>query len=110
MVSVDPHQIEQVLVNVVKNAIESIGEDGTITIRATAGETIVLRIIDDGKGIPDSIKPHLFTPFYSTKREGQGIGLTLTREILINHGFRFNLETTAPEQTEFWIDFGPSAA
>lgn len=106
MVSVDGGQMEQVLVNIVKNAVESIGENGTITVQTLVNESIRLRIIDDGKGIPEHVKPHLFTPFYSTKRDGQGVGLTLIREILINHGFRFNLETTDPGRTEFWIDFG----
>jgi len=104
-VFVDGQQIEQVLVNVIKNAAESIGENGTITIRTTATDLATLRIIDDGKGIPDTVKPNLFTPFYSTKKDGQGIGLTLIREILVNHGCRFNLEQTAPGHTEFWIEF-----
>lgn len=105
-VSVDPHQMEQVLINILKNAAESIGESGTITIRTKRGASTTLSIIDTGKGIPEPAKPHLFTPFYSTKKEGQGIGLTLSREILVNHGFRFNLETRAPGHTEFWIDLG----
>jgi two-component system nitrogen regulation sensor histidine kinase NtrY len=46
----------------------------------------------------------LFNPFFSTKRDGQGIGLTLTREILINHGFAFSLETGVDGWTEFTID------
>ena len=102
---IDLQQIEQVLVNIIKNAIEAIGTDGTITVRANAAQSKVLRIYDDGKGITLEEQPHLFTPFYSTKKDGQGIGLTLIREILMNHGFSFNLDSTESGQTLFWIDF-----
>ena len=104
MVDIDVQQIEQVLVNIVKNAIEAIDHDGSITIQ-TSEQPHKLRIIDSGRGITPQQRSHLFTPFYSTKSGGQGIGLTLIREILVNHGFRFNLETSAPGHTEFWIDF-----
>lgn len=105
IVSVDAQQIEQVLVNVLKNAAESIGENGTITVRTHSGDPPALSIFDTGRGITPEEKPHLFTPFYSTKKDGQGIGLTLIREILVNHGFRFNLESSGPGHTEFWIEF-----
>jgi nitrogen fixation/metabolism regulation signal transduction histidine kinase len=101
---IDVQQMEQALVNVIKNAIEAVDRDGTITIR-TADNPKSLKIIDTGKGLTPEQQPQLFTPFYSTKRDGQGIGLTLIREILVNHGFRFNLETVEPGRTEFWIDF-----
>jgi two-component system nitrogen regulation sensor histidine kinase NtrY len=65
----------------------------------------MLRVIDTGKGIPPDQRGQSFAPFFSTKRDGQGIGLTLIREILINHGFNFNLESTGKGHTEFWIDF-----
>jgi nitrogen fixation/metabolism regulation signal transduction histidine kinase len=105
VVQVDLQQIEQVLVNIIKNAIEAIGTNGTITVCTDAAESRVLRIFDDGKGIALEERPHLFTPFYSTKKDGQGIGLTLIREILMNHGFSFNLESDESGQTLFWIDF-----
>ena len=55
------------------------------------------------KGIPDEIKNNLFTPFFSTKKDGQGIGLTMSREILVNHGFEFDLDTTVDGTTQFRI-------
>jgi signal transduction histidine kinase len=97
--------MEQVLVNAFKNAIEAIGEGGRITVKTTSSPSPQLIIRNTGKGIPDDIKPHLFTPFFSTKKNGQGIGLTLIREVLINHGFRFSLESADDEVTEFSIDF-----
>ncbi|UCD94913.1 MAG: ATP-binding protein [Candidatus Zixiibacteriota bacterium] len=105
IVNVDVQQMEQVLVNIIKNAVDAIGSDGNIRVSTDNSETPTLRIIDDGKGISPDERPHLFTPFYSTKREGQGIGLTLIREILVNHGFRFNLESVEKDHTEFWIKF-----
>jgi len=102
---IDYQQIEQVLVNIIKNAIEAIGKDGTITIQTSTTNPKTMRIIDTGKGIPPEVKPRLFTPFYSTKRDGQGIGLTFIREVLISHGFDFGLEPTNDGRTVFWIRF-----
>ena len=108
MVNIDARQIEQVLVNIFKNAVEAIGQDGTITIRTDAHEQKTLRIIDNGPGIAPENRGNLFTPFFSTKKNGQGIGLTLAREILANHGFDFNLESRDDGFTEFRITFGQS--
>ena len=105
IVNVDVRQMEQVLVNIIKNAIEAIQEQGTITVNTSASTPGMLRIVDDGPGIAPEDRPHLFTPFYSTKKDGQGIGLTLIRKILVNHGFDFNLESPKPGHTEFWIEF-----
>ncbi len=104
MVDMDAEQMEQVLVNVLKNAIEAIEGRGTITIR-TGVNPSELVIIDDGRGVDPQTARNLFAPFYTTKPNGQGIGLTLTQEILSNHGFRFSLETTPQRQTEFRIRF-----
>ena len=106
VIQADAQQMEQVLVNIIKNAVEAIDREGNITVVTSQTEPRELRIIDDGRGITTDQRTHLFTPFYSTKRDGQGIGLTLIREILINHGFTFNLETLEPGYTEFWIAFG----
>jgi two-component system, NtrC family, nitrogen regulation sensor histidine kinase NtrY len=92
-VELDRNQIEQVLVNVLKNAMESIGEDGRIGLRLFLdGERTVLTVSDTGPGIPEDVRPLLFTPFFSTKRDGRGLGLTLVREILTAHDARFGLE------------------
>lgn len=103
-ISADTQQMEQVLINVVKNAIEAIGEKGTITFK-TDLQKRKLAITDTGKGISPDVAENLFSPFFSTKKDGQGIGLTLVREILINHGFEFSLQTAAPNKTHFVIKF-----
>jgi len=92
----------QVLINIIKNALESIEENGVVNFTTTAGPKALL-ITDTGKGIDAPQAEELFSPFYSTKRTGQGIGLTLVKEILLNHRFAFSLRTIAPGRTVFEI-------
>lgn len=92
-VSVDTVQFEQVVVNIVKNAIESIGTDGTVEI-VTDAASHTLTIADNGAGISPEAAGKLFSPFFSTKKSGQGIGLTLSAEILRAHRFDFRLATS----------------
>jgi nitrogen fixation/metabolism regulation signal transduction histidine kinase len=106
--ALDKNQFEQVLVNVLRNAMDAIGENGTVGMSLSAdGESPSLVVRDDGPGIPPEAEPHLFTPFFSTKREGQGIGLTLVREILVQHGCDFDLRNADPAGAEFRIVFRP---
>jgi signal transduction histidine kinase len=97
----DEQQMEQVLINIVKNAIEAIEEEVNIsfTINHTTKQ---LKIADSGKGIPPSITEQLFSPFFSTKKDGQGIGLTLIRNIA-EPWFEFSLKTLTSGRTEFII-------
>ena len=98
--------MEQVFVNIIKNSIEALSENskGVITIKTDSAAKKCI-ISDNGPGIPDHIQPVLFTPFFSSKHSGQGIGLTLSREILQNHGCTFSLKTTKENTTEFIITF-----
>jgi two-component system, NtrC family, nitrogen regulation sensor histidine kinase NtrY len=105
-IELDRNQIEQVLVNVLKNAMESIGEDGAITVilaRRDGRPTLTIR--DTGPGIPEDVRAMLFTPFFSTKRNGRGLGLTLVQEILTAHGFDFSLGTRQGGGAEFRVGF-----
>lgn len=99
--NVDKGQMEQVLINVVKNAVEACEGGQEVRIK-TSNDRIVIR--NNGKPIDPDVSINLFNPFFSTKRDGQGIGLTLTREILGNHGFGFALETGPDGWTEFRIE------
>jgi len=103
-VSMDKNQMEQVFLNVLKNAIEAIGVNGTVTIRV-GGEpqAPVVSVEDSGAGITPEVHQNLFTPFFTTKAEGQGIGLTLIQEILTQHGFQFALENEAGKGARFSI-------
>jgi two-component system, NtrC family, nitrogen regulation sensor histidine kinase NtrY len=109
MVEIDVHQMGQAIMNIVKNAIEAIDHDGIITVRTTT-DPRALCIIDDGEGFRAEDLPNLFTPFFSTKQNGQGVGLTLVREVLSNHGFGFRLERTDDSHTAFSIDLDRTAA
>jgi signal transduction histidine kinase len=110
LLALDRAQIEQALVNVVKNAIEAAGDGGTVTIRLDAdGNRPRLTIEDSGPGIPDEVREHLFTPFFTTKPGGQGIGLTMVQEILANHRAEYALDGPAGGPTRFTIVF-PEAA
>jgi two-component system nitrogen regulation sensor histidine kinase NtrY len=99
-VLMDREQFEQVLVNVIKNALEAAGIGGRVVLKL---EHAGMRVLNSGAGIPAEVQKKLFTPFYSTKPQGQGIGLMLVREILRNHGFPFSLQTLPSGLTEFWI-------
>lgn len=105
----DVHQMEQVLINIIKNSIESIEEknsDQPRFIKCTISDyPKQLSIVDNGQGIEKEIESQLFTPFFTTKREGQGIGLTLIREILMNHGYWYSLMSSADGMTTFTIKF-----
>lgn len=104
-VQFDVQQLELVLVNIIKNAVQAIGTNGKINIQLQTSP-LVLSIANDGIPITEEIREKLFTPFFTTKKTGQGIGLTLIREILINHDCRFSLETRSDGITEFRILFG----
>ena len=104
VVMMDITLFEQVIVNIIKNATESIGDGGTIYIR-TSALPIQLEIVDNGKGISKEDEPKLFTPFFSTKPNGQGIGLIFIRDVLTKHGCTFSLRTYPDGLTRFKILF-----
>ncbi len=100
-IELDRNQVEQVLVNVLRNAVEAIGEGGTIEVslgvesdgsRRRGGGRPVLEIADSGSGVAPEVRENLLTPFFSTKRDGRGLGLTLAHEVLSQHGFEHALE------------------
>lgn len=106
-VKVDASLFEQALVNIIKNAVESIE-----TNTANQGEVIVktscptcIEVIDNGAGISKEVEAKLFSPFFSTKPNGQGIGLVFIREVLSRHGCTFSLHTYSDGLTRFRILF-----
>ena len=81
-------QIEQALINIVLNAFEAIENEGQVAIALSPHQ---LMVTDTGAGISEEARTGIFTPFSSTKPTGQGVGLTMVREILHHHGLEFEL-------------------
>lgn len=103
-VRLDRGQMEQALLNVMKNGLEAIGQDGTLTVRTVIRDRVpVIEVEDTGPGLSEEVRSHLFTPFFSTKEGGQGIGLTMVQEILTGHGFPFALEAPPGGPTKFTV-------
>ncbi|MEA2329744.1 MAG: hypothetical protein QOE68_4703, partial [Thermoanaerobaculia bacterium] len=101
-IRVDQSQFEQVIINVIRNAMESIGEDGEI---AVTFRDRALAVTDTGRGIDPAARDELFTPFFTTKREGRGLGLTIVSEILNNHRLPFSLQNREGGGAEFRVTF-----
>ena len=102
VINADSLLLEQVMVNIIKNSAESIDKDGKIFIRTTNNPTC-LEIADTGKGISKETATKLFSPFFSTKPNGQGLGLMFIREVLQKHGYTFSLSTDPDGLTHFRI-------
>lgn len=110
IVRLDVSLFEQVLVNIIKNAAESIesvpletSKQREIIVRSIAPASI--EIVDNGPGITKEVETKLFSPFFSTKPNGQGIGLIFIREVLSRHGCTFSLRTYKDGLTRFRIMF-----
>jgi len=91
LIRVDPSQIQQALINLVQNAAESIGQDGTVLLRARTDskrlregvtELVILEVSDTGKGITQEVEKRLFDPFFTTKEAGVGLGLSIAARII----------------------------
>lgn len=90
-VQLDPDQIEQVLINLLKNAVEAAGELGEVQVRwSRQGDWLRAEIVDNGRGLART--DNLWVPFFTTKPGGTGIGMVLSREIIENHGGSIALE------------------
>jgi len=100
----DENQIKQVLINIVKNGIEAMEHGGILTIEAvTDRDTASIRIADQGPGIPPETLDRLGSPFFTTKENGTGLGLTVCYRIMRNHGGRIEVESRLGEGTAFTL-------
>ena len=108
----DPHQLKQVLINLVRNAAESIGQQGYITLRSRRHrlplrgrqqEVVVLEVEDTGSGIPTKVRGRLFDPFFTTKAAGTGLGLSIAMRILEQHGGTLQFQTALGRGTTFGL-------
>jgi signal transduction histidine kinase len=102
-------QIEEVLFNLLQNAIHAIGRRGTITVVAKErGDSIELAIRDTGCGIPQDVLPHIFEPFFTTKMDSKGVGLGLyiIQQLMVRIGGSVSVESEAGKGTTFRLAFG----
>jgi signal transduction histidine kinase len=111
-IRIDPQQIKQVLINLVKNAADAIGKDGTVTLRVRLDEkrikdrqteVVILEVSDTGKGIPPEAEKRLFDPFFTTKDFGTGLGLPIAARIVEKHQGALQYQTRADVGTTFGI-------
>ncbi len=100
---VDGPQLQQVLINLLLNAIDASpsGDNVEVTADSSSG-WITVRVADHGRGVPEEAKPHIFDVYFTTKPEGVGLGLSVSREIVISHGGTLEF-SSAPGRTEFVV-------
>jgi two-component system, sporulation sensor kinase E len=100
----DRSQIKQVFVNLIKNAMQAISNNGVLTIR-TKGEVegIMVSIEDNGSGIPSERIGRIFEPYFTTKKKGTGLGLMIVHRIIRDHGGRIMVEPNHPTGTIFRV-------
>jgi two-component system nitrogen regulation sensor histidine kinase NtrY len=107
-INADGKLLEQVIINLVKNAIEAFEDapDPAITMSAQSNNNqIIMEIADNGKGIPPDMLENIFVPFFTTKEKGSGIGLSLSRQIIRLHGGTMNVQSEPFSRTVFTIKF-----
>ena len=105
----DPNQLEQVFLNVCLNACQAMGPAGgrlTVRSRLTEGR-VTVDVEDTGPGIPEHVRPNLFKPFFTTKREGNGLGLAISARIVAEHGGNIGYRCPAGGGTVFTIALQP---
>jgi len=100
----DSDQIHQVLLNLLINALQAIDHEGKISVSVQAhGKVAVVEVTDNGRGIPPEQLPHIFRPFFTTKGEGTGLGLSLARRIVEDHQGRIDVVSTVAKGSTFTV-------
>ena len=107
ILELDRDQMKRVFINIVDNAISAMGGKGALTVEAhmvSALQLIVVEVSDTGVGIPDELKSRLFEPYFSTKKEGTGLGLTIVRKIISDHRGYIRVVNNKPKGSKFIIE------
>lgn len=100
-------QIDQVILNLVKNAIEALSDGSTgnktllIKTQMTQNDKVTVTIADSGKGVDEAMKKRLFTPFSTSKKNGMGLGLSISEGIINEHGGELKLENSSGQGSVF---------
>lgn len=106
----DPSLIEQVLINLIVNAMEAVKERENPRIVLSAEQTLakklILKVADNGSGMPEEVLEKIFIPFFSTKKNGSGIGLSLCKQIIMLHRGNIQVQSVEGKGTVFSMQFG----
>ena len=105
MIYADEGQISQILINLIKNALQAGAKHIDITAKMGRDDDVIIQVTNDGEPIPVSAQKQIFIPFYTTKKEGSGIGLSISRQIMRNHNGSIELVRSDAQQTVFELRF-----
>ena len=105
MIYADEGQISQILINLIKNALQAGAKHIDISAGMCKDDEVLIRVANDGEPIPVSAQEQIFIPFYTTKKEGSGIGLSISRQIMRNHNGSIELVRSDEAGTEFLLVF-----
>lgn len=103
----DSQLLKRVLINLVTNAVQAMPDGGILTLRSetTSAGQVSVTVEDTGVGIPEKIKPQIFTPLFTTKPRGQGFGLAVCKKVIEAHGGEISFESKEGEGAKFTIKF-----
>ena len=105
MIYADEGQISQILINLIKNDLQAGAKHIDITAKMGKDDDVIIQVANDGEPIPVSAQEQIFIPFYTTKKEGSGIGLSISRQIMRNHNGTIELLRSEVDQTVFQLIF-----
>ncbi len=105
MIYADEGQISQILINLIKNALQAGAKHIDITAKMGKDDDVIIQVSNDGEPIPVSAQEQIFIPFYTTKKDGSGIGLSISRQIMRNHNGTIELLRSDAQQTVFELRF-----
>ena len=105
MIYADEGQISQILINLIKNALQADARHIDISARLGKDDEVIVLVANDGEPIPPSAREQIFIPFYTTKKEGSGIGLSLARQIMRQHNGSIELLQSDISRTVFELRF-----
>ena len=105
MIYAEEGQISQILINLIKNALQAGAKHIDISARMGKEDDVIIQVANDGAPIPVSAQEQIFVPFYTTKKDGSGIGLSLARQIMRQHNGTIDLVRSDVNQTVFQLVF-----
>ena len=105
MIYADEGQISQILINLIKNALQAGAKHIDVNAKMGKDDDVIIQVANDGEPIPVSAQEQIFIPFYTTKKEGSGIGLSISRQIMRNHNGSIDLLRSEEDQTVFQLIF-----